>query len=67
MDWLAQNWFWVVLVGAFIGMHLMGGGCGGHGHRRDGGHGGGGCGHGAHGRQKPSDDESSATARAHQH
>ena len=32
MDWLAQNWFWVALVGVFIGMHLFGhGGCGGHG------------------------------------
>lgn len=31
MDWLAQNWFWVALMGVFIGMHLFGHGCGGHG------------------------------------
>lgn len=43
MDWLSQNWIWVLIFAAFIGMHLFGhgghgGGCGG-GH---GGHGGGG-------------------------
>ncbi len=34
MDWLAQNWFWVALVGLFMGMHLFGHGgcCGGHAH-----------------------------------
>lgn len=39
MDWLLQNWVWVLVFVAFIGMHLFGhgghGGCGGHG-----GHGG---------------------------
>jgi len=30
MDWLAQNWFWVVIA-LFVGMHFVGGGCGGHG------------------------------------
>lgn len=36
MDWLSQNWFFVVLLVAFVGMHLIGhGGHGGHGeHRR---------------------------------
>jgi len=31
-DWLAHNWFWVVLAGVFISMHLSGHGgcCGGH-------------------------------------
>lgn len=33
MDWLAQNWIWVVFFILFIGMHLFGhgghGGCGG--------------------------------------
>lgn len=32
MDWLAQNWVWVVITVLFIGMHLFGhGGHGGHG------------------------------------
>jgi hypothetical protein len=30
MDWLAQNWFWVVIA-LFAGMHFVGGGCGGQG------------------------------------
>lgn len=31
MDWLAQNWVWVLVFAAFIGMHLFGhGGHGGH-------------------------------------
>jgi hypothetical protein len=39
MDWIAQNWVWMVFAVAFIAMHLFGhgghggsGGCGG-GHR----------------------------------
>ena len=40
MDWLSQNWIWVIVLVAFVWMHLYGhggghGGCGGHG-----GHGG---------------------------
>lgn len=32
MDWLLQNWIWVLAFAAFIGMHLFGhGGHGGHG------------------------------------
>ncbi len=32
MDWIAQNWIWVVFFILFIGMHLFGhGGHGGHG------------------------------------
>ncbi len=32
MDWLAQNWIWVVFAVAFVAMHLFGhGGHGGHG------------------------------------
>lgn len=32
MDWLAQNWIWVVFFVLFVGMHLVGhGGHGGHG------------------------------------
>ena len=36
MEWLAQNWVWVLLIGAFIAMHLFGhGGHGGHGGGHD--------------------------------
>lgn len=50
MEWLGQNWFWVVVLVAFVGMHLFG--HGGHG-----GHGGGGCGGGhRHGRDREGDD-----------
>lgn len=32
MDWLTENWFWVVVGIAFVAMHLFGhGGHGGHG------------------------------------
>lgn len=43
MAWLTTNWFWLLMVLAFIGMHLFGHG----GHRGHGGHGGKGaqCGH----------------------
>lgn len=33
-EFLANNWFWVVLVLLFVGMHSFGGGCCGVGHRR---------------------------------
>ena len=50
MDWLTQNWIWVVFFALFIGMHLFGhGGHGGHG---------GGCGGGRHGHdQEPAGGE----------
>lgn len=38
MEWLTQNWFWILVFVAFIAMHLFGhGGHGGHGggHRHD--------------------------------
>jgi len=39
VDWIAQNWVWILVGLAFVGMHIFGhGGHGGHG----GGHGGGG-------------------------
>jgi len=42
MDWLAQNWIWVVFFVLFIGMHLFGhGGHGGGAHGGHSGHGGG--------------------------
>lgn len=32
MEWLAENWFWVLVSVVFIGMHLFGhGGHGSHG------------------------------------
>jgi len=32
MEWLVQNWFWVLIGILFVGMHLFGhGGHGGHG------------------------------------
>lgn len=43
MDWLSQNWVWILIGAAFIGAHLFGHGYGGHGHS---GHGRGGCGGG---------------------
>lgn len=49
MEWLTQNWLWVVIFAGFVAMHLFG--HGGHG-----GHGSGGCG-GAHGAHRPADKE----------
>jgi hypothetical protein len=43
MEWLTQNWFWVLVFVAFIAMHMFG--HGGHGRGGHGGHGGG-CGGG---------------------
>jgi len=32
MEWLAENWFWVLIGILFVSMHLFGHGChGGHG------------------------------------
>ncbi len=53
MEWLAENWFWVVVGIGFIAMHLFG----------HGGHGG----HGGSGRQGAGDDERSGRPGAHQH
>lgn len=39
MEWLAENWFWVVIGIVFVGMHMFGhGGHGGHGGGGHGGH-----------------------------
>lgn len=36
MQWISQNWVWVLFFAAFIAMHLFGhGGHGGHGSRSD--------------------------------
>lgn len=54
MDWLSQNWVWVLIAVAFVAMHMFGhGGHGGHGGR--GGHGTGGCG-GEKANRKPADE-----------
>jgi hypothetical protein len=54
VDWLAQNWFWVVLGGLFVWMMF--------------GHGSGCCGgHADHGGQKPSGDDGTEKPQAPQH
>ena len=46
MEWLAENWFWVVIGILFVAMHMFG-------HGGNGGHGGGG--HGGHGASDKTD------------
>jgi hypothetical protein len=60
MDWLAQNWIWVVFFVLFVGMHLFG-------HGSHGGHGG--CGGGSGGDQEPAGDGQPRkdTPQGHQH
>jgi len=58
MQWLSENWFWVLIAVLFIGMHFFG--HGGHG-----GHGGGGC--GGHGGGDSSDKKDSRKPAGHQH
>jgi len=31
MEWLSQNWVWVLFGAGFIAMHMFGHGCHGHG------------------------------------
>jgi len=58
MQWLTENWVWVLIAAAFIGMHFFGhGGHGGHG---------GGCG-GGHGGGDSSDKKDSRKPAGHQH
>ncbi len=38
ISYLADNWLWIGLVGAFAGMHLSGRGCGMHGGNHGGKH-----------------------------
>ena len=64
MDWILENWFWLLVGVLFIWMHTrMHGGHGGHGgHGSHGGHGCCGGGHASH------DDEDAAPQReVHQH
>lgn len=45
MEWVQENWFFILFAVLFIGMHLFGFGCGGHGkHGKHGGE----KGHGEH-------------------
>ncbi len=38
MEWVMENWFFILFAALFIGMHLFGFGCGGHGkHGKHGG------------------------------
>jgi hypothetical protein len=56
MDWLSQNWIWVLVFVAFIGMHLFG-------------HGGGHGGHGSGGEKprEPADKDEQVADRPHGH
>lgn len=36
IDFLAANWLWMVVIGAFLWLHGRGGGCGMHGGHGDG-------------------------------
>jgi hypothetical protein len=58
MEWLTQNWFWVLIFVVFIAMHLLG--HGGHG-------GGGGCGGGRRRRDRLGRDEDAPPSAGHQH
>lgn len=63
MDWLLANWFWILIAGLFIAMHLFG----------HGGHGGGGNQQGnenakqANGSETPSRPAANTGAGGHQH
>ena len=63
MEWLTQNWVWVVIFVLFIGMHLFGhAGHGGHGGR------GGGCCGGGDDQRPPGGEESGKDRpQGHQH
>jgi DUF2933 family protein len=62
MEWLSQNWIWVLFIAAFIAMHMFGhsghGGHGRHGGRSDGGD---------KDAKPPSKDDAQHTAKGHQH
>jgi hypothetical protein len=54
MEWLTANWFWVLILIAFIAMHLFGHGChGGH------------SGHGGGDRQSSRDEGEKDEAQGH--
>lgn len=49
MDWVVDNWPWLLFGAAFVGLHLVG----------HGGHGG----HGGHASRRPEDDDDGAVPR----
>lgn len=55
MEWLSQNWVWIVLAGAFLGMQFFG---------RHGGGGGGGCCGGGHGGGRKPDESGELPPKA---
>ena len=58
LEFLNNNWLWILLIGSMVLMHLgHGGGHGGHG-----GHGGCGGGHQHSGHQHPAEHEATGTA-----
>lgn len=64
MEWIAENWFWLIIGVLFIVMHVFGHG----GHVSHGGH----SGHGEHGGQEDNGDEKrsrkhSGTSSGHHH
>lgn len=62
MNWIRENWFWIVVTVLFIWMHSkMHGSHGSAGHGREGHEGGGGCGGHRHGDQR--DEEREPPAR----
>jgi hypothetical protein len=61
MEWLSENWVWVVVGVAFVAMHLFGHG----GHGAHGGHGGGR--RDDEGRKDRKDDEPAAPRGGHRH
>ncbi len=64
MEWLSENWIWVLLIAAFIAMHMFGHGRhGGHG-----GHGGSSDGDNKHAKPASKDDVQRTTKQSgHQH
>jgi len=55
MEWINENWIWLLLGGGMIGMHLFGHGKHGHG-------GGGGCCGGGHAHGKEKSDQNKAVS-----
>jgi hypothetical protein len=60
MDWLSQNWIWVLFAVVFVAAHLFG-------HGRHGGHGGCGGGHRHRETQPPAKREDAPDAGQHKH
>jgi hypothetical protein len=63
MNWLSQNWVWVLIAAAFIAAHLFGHG----GHGSHGGGGGGGHRHGGSEDEKKQEDVEPSGSPQHRH